>query len=88
VSKPVNVVMTHVDPTVTAAQLSDAGVKRISVGGSLSRFALGAFLQGAREMKEQGAFTFIRNAAPSKELKAAFARGAAADAKAPLPAQP
>jgi 2-methylisocitrate lyase-like PEP mutase family enzyme len=78
VGKPVNVVMTHVDPTVTAAQLSDAGVKRISVGGSLSRFALGAFLQGAREMKEQGAFTFIRNAAPSKELKAAFARGAAA----------
>jgi 2-methylisocitrate lyase-like PEP mutase family enzyme len=78
VSKPVNVVMTHADPTITAAQLSDAGVKRISVGGSLSRFALGAFLAAAREMKEQGAFTFVRDAAPSKDLKAAFARGAAA----------
>jgi 2-methylisocitrate lyase-like PEP mutase family enzyme len=78
VSKPVNVVMTHVDPTVTAAQLSEVGVKRISVGGSLSRFALGAFLKAGREMKEQGAFTFVRDAAPSKDLKAAFARGAAA----------
>jgi len=84
VTKPVNVVMTHLDPTVTAAQLSDAGVKRISVGGSLSRFALAAFLRAAREMKEQGAFTFVRDAAPSKDLKAAFARGAAATgAKAP-----
>jgi len=77
VKKPVNVVMTHLDPTVTAAQLSEAGVKRISVGGGLSRFALAAFLRAAREMKEQGAFTFVRDAAPSKELKAAFARGAA-----------
>ncbi len=75
VKKPLNVVMTHADPTLSAEQLSAAGVKRISVGGSLSRFALAAFLQGAREMKEKGAFTFIPNAAPSKDLRAAFARG-------------
>jgi 2-methylisocitrate lyase-like PEP mutase family enzyme len=75
--------------SVTAAQLSDAGVKRISIGGSLSRFALGAFLKAAREMKDQGAFTFVRDAVPSKELKAAFVRGAAAaDATVPVPAQP
>ena len=36
---------------------SAAGVKRISVGGSLSRLALAAFLQGAREMKDGGGFT-------------------------------
>jgi 2-methylisocitrate lyase-like PEP mutase family enzyme len=75
VGKPVNVVMTHVAPPLTAAQLAEVGVKRISVGGSLSRFALAAFLKGAREMKEQGAFTFVGGAAPSKELKAAFAQG-------------
>jgi 2-methylisocitrate lyase-like PEP mutase family enzyme len=74
VGKPLNVVMTHADPTLTAAQLSAAGVKRISVGGSLSRFALAAFLKGAREMKENGAFTFIPEAAPSGELRAMFAR--------------
>jgi 2-methylisocitrate lyase-like PEP mutase family enzyme len=78
VKKPVNVVMTHVDPPLSVEQLSEAGVKRISVGGSLSRFALAAFLKGACEMKEQGAFTFIREAAPSKDLRAAFAQGAAA----------
>src|SRR5262245_21224862 len=75
VGKPVNVVMSHVAPPLTAAQLAAVGVKRISVGGSLSRFALAAFLKGAREMKEQGAFTFVGGAAPSKELKAGFAQG-------------
>ena len=75
VGKPVNVVMTHADPTLTAADLSAAGVKRISIGGSLSRLALAAFLRGAREMKEQGAFTFIRDAAPSKDLRASFVQG-------------
>ncbi len=78
VGKPVNVVMTHVAPPLSAAQLSAVGVKRISIGGSLSRFALAAFLKGAREMKEQGAFTFVRDAAPSKDLRAAFAQGRAA----------
>ncbi len=75
VGKPVNVVMTHADPTLTVADLAAAGVKRISIGGSLSRFALAAFLKGAREMKERGAFTFIREAAPSKEIRAGFAQG-------------
>ena len=75
VRKPVNVVMTHADPTLSAEQLGAAGVKRISVGGTLSRFALAAFLKGAREMKDAGTFTFVPGAAPSKELKAAFARG-------------
>src|SRR5919204_848090 len=37
VGKPVNVVMTHGDPAITLAQLAEAGVKRVSVGGSLSR---------------------------------------------------
>jgi len=75
VNKPVNVVMTHVDPTVTAAQLSEAGVKRISVGGALSRLALAAFIEGAREMKDAGGFTWVRKTVPSKELKAMWESG-------------
>src|SRR5262249_20004984 len=39
VSKPLNVVMSAADPDLTAQQLAEAGVKRISVGGSLSRLA-------------------------------------------------
>lgn len=72
VSKPVNVVMSAADPGLTAEQLADAGVKRISVGGALSRLALAAFMKGAREMKDKGGFTWVRETVPTKELKAVF----------------
>jgi 2-methylisocitrate lyase-like PEP mutase family enzyme len=70
--KPFNLVMGFADPTLTVEQLSAAGVKRISIGGALSRVALAAFLKCAREMKDHGAFTFVREMAPIKELKATF----------------
>jgi 2-methylisocitrate lyase-like PEP mutase family enzyme len=76
VSKPVNVVMTHADPSITAAQLTELGVKRISVGGSLSRFVLNAFMGAAREMAEGGAFTFVGDNPPWKTLLDQFAKGA------------
>src|SRR5215470_2452625 len=74
VSKPMNVVMSVADPDLSLAQLAEAGVKRISVGGALSRLALAAFLRGAREMAERGTFTWVRDTAPSKELKAVWAK--------------
>ncbi|MBB4360522.1 2-methylisocitrate lyase-like PEP mutase family enzyme [Bradyrhizobium sp. CIR18] len=73
VGKPFNLVMGFADPTLTLAQLSAAGVKRISVGGAMSRYALAAFLKSAREMKENGSFTYVREMAPIKDLRAAFA---------------
>ena len=73
IKKPFNLVMGFADPTLTLAQLSEAGVKRISVGGAMSRFALAAFLTSAREMKENGSFTYVRDMAPVKELRDAFA---------------
>ena len=75
VGKPVNVVMSAGDPDLTVAQLAAAGVKRISVGGALSRLALAAFLDGAREMKDRGGFTWVRKTVPTKELKQVFNRG-------------
>jgi 2-methylisocitrate lyase-like PEP mutase family enzyme len=72
VGKPVNVLMGTADPSITLAQLAEAGAKRISVGGALSRLALAAFLRGAREMKETGSFTWVRDILPVKELKAVF----------------
>ena len=74
VGKPVNVVMSHIDPALTAAELAAAGVKRISVGGSLSRLALASFLRGAREMKDTGGFTWSRDTVTGKELKGIFTR--------------
>jgi 2-methylisocitrate lyase-like PEP mutase family enzyme len=76
VGKPLNVVMSAADPALTAAQLAEAGVKRISVGGALSRLALAAFLEGAREMKDSGGFTWVRRTVPSKELKEIWRRQA------------
>lgn len=71
--KPFNLVMGFADPTLTVNQLSAAGVKRISVGGAMSHFALAAFLQSAREMKDKGSFTYVREMAPIKQLRDAFA---------------
>jgi 2-methylisocitrate lyase-like PEP mutase family enzyme len=75
VTRPVNVVASTLDPSITAAQLEEAGVKRISVGGSLSRLALAAFLRGAREMKDAGGFAWTRDAVPGRELRALFDAG-------------
>jgi 2-methylisocitrate lyase-like PEP mutase family enzyme len=75
VSKPVNVVMTHADPSITAARLAEIGVKRISIGGSGSRFALNAFMTAAREMAEHGTFTFVGENPPWKDVLDGFAKG-------------
>ena len=71
--KPFNLVMGFADPTLTLEQLSAAGVKRVSVGGALSRVALAAFLRCAREMKNKGSFTFVREMAPIEDFRDAFA---------------
>jgi 2-methylisocitrate lyase-like PEP mutase family enzyme len=72
VGKPLNVVMSAADPAITQAQLAEAGVKRISVGGALSRLALAAFLKGAREMKDAGGFTWVRETVPTSDLNTVF----------------
>src|SRR5882672_3649461 len=74
VSKPLNVVMSAADPDLTARQLEDAGVKRISVGGTLSRLAFAAVRDAALAMRDQGSYQWVRNAMPSKDLKAIFSR--------------
>ena len=71
-TRPVNVVASFIDPSITLAQLAEVGVKRISVGGSLSRLALAAFLAGAREMKDAGGFTWLRDTVPIRELRTIF----------------
>ncbi|HEX4158780.1 MAG TPA: isocitrate lyase/phosphoenolpyruvate mutase family protein [Rhizomicrobium sp.] len=67
VTKPVNVVMGLKGTTYTVEELSAVGVKRISVGGSFARAALGAFLRAAREVKMHGTFTYAADALPHAE---------------------
>lgn len=68
VDRPVNVVMGLRGAQLSVAELSAIGVKRISVGSALYRTALGAFMGAAREMREQGTFTFARNAVRPAEV--------------------
>jgi 2-methylisocitrate lyase-like PEP mutase family enzyme len=72
VSKPLNVVVGMLEPGITSAQLAQAGVKRISIGGALSRLALAHMMKGAREMKERGEFTWLAEAVPTAELTRVF----------------
>ncbi len=73
VEKPVNVLMGLKGATFTVEELQDAGVKRISVGGAFARAALGAFMRAAREVKEQGTFTFSADAIPDAEASSYMA---------------
>jgi 2-methylisocitrate lyase-like PEP mutase family enzyme len=72
VDRPVNVVMGLRGVQLTLAELSQLGVRRISVGSALYRTALGAFLRAAREMRDKGIFTFAAEAASPKEITGIF----------------
>jgi 2-methylisocitrate lyase-like PEP mutase family enzyme len=75
VKRPVNVVTGWLDPDITLAQLSEAGAKRISVGGALSRLALATFIKAGRAMKEQGSFAWMREMIGMTELRKMMLEG-------------
>lgn len=70
VDKPVNVVMGLGGPTHSVAELSEAGVRRISVGGSFARAAFGALLRAAQEVRISGTFTYLEDAIPGALISA------------------
>jgi 2-methylisocitrate lyase-like PEP mutase family enzyme len=72
VDRPVNVVMGLKGVRLSLKELSEIGVKRISVGSALTRAAYGAFLRAAREMKTHGTFTFADEAVTFKEITDLF----------------
>ena len=74
VDRPVNVLAGLKGFPLSHAELSQMGVKRISVGGSLARAALGAFLKAAHEMQEHGTFAFADEAVSYRELSAMLKR--------------
>ena len=71
VPKPLNVVMSAADPNLSVEQLEAAGVKRISVGGALSRLGFAAVRDAALAMRG-GSFKWVADTMPSKDLKAIF----------------
>ena len=72
VDRPVNVVMGLQGVQLSRDELAAMGVKRISVGSSLARAALGAFVRAATEMRDHGTFAFAKDAVSFREISAMF----------------
>jgi 2-methylisocitrate lyase-like PEP mutase family enzyme len=68
VTKPVNVLGVMVKGA-TVAQLAEAGVKRISVGGALARAAVTALIRTATQLRDQGNFTWTADLTSGAEVK-------------------
>jgi 2-methylisocitrate lyase-like PEP mutase family enzyme len=75
ISKPVNVVMGLKGTAYSVEELGAAGVKRVSVGGSFARAALGALVRAAREVRDLGTFTFAEEAISHSEVSRFIAEG-------------
>jgi 2-methylisocitrate lyase-like PEP mutase family enzyme len=71
---PLNVVIGLDEAASSAFDLLAAGAKRISVGGSIARSALGLVRRAARELKSAGTVSYAREQIPQSELNALFAR--------------
>jgi 2-methylisocitrate lyase-like PEP mutase family enzyme len=69
VKRPFNVVTGWLEPDITATQLAEAGAKRISVGGALSRLALARFVEAGRAMKDMGSFAWMQDMMPIAETR-------------------
>jgi len=69
--KPVNVLLGPRGATATLADLSEAGVKRVSLGGALYRVAMGAVAEAGRRLA-QGDLSAMAGALPSSEIEPLF----------------
>src|SRR5262245_8868084 len=71
--KPVNLLIGTSSP-LTVKDVTELGVRRISVGGSLARSAWGGFMRAAKQIMDAGSFNGFADAAPGAELNKAFSK--------------
>jgi len=69
--KPINVLMSR-NTGLTVQDLSELGVRRISVGSSLSRAAWTAFMHAAEAIAKEGSFRGFDNLVPYAEINGFF----------------
>ena len=72
VDGPISVVMGLSGKPISVVELEDAGVSRISIGGSLARATFGFVRQAAREMLDNGTFDFSSQQIADSELCSLF----------------
>src|SRR6266540_3929329 len=71
VDRPVNVLALPGAPSVP--ELADVGVRRVSVGGAFAFAAFGALVEAARELREQGTYSYFeRTRTGAKAVRSAF----------------
>ena len=71
--KPVNVLVGS--DFTSVAELAEAGVRRISVGGALARMAWTGFIGAATDIAERGTFSGLAGAVASSDIEGAFPKG-------------
>lgn len=69
--KPVNLLVSG-SPGHTVADLAEMGVRRISVGGTLARVAMGAFVNSACAIARDGVFDTLADTTSNEELNKFF----------------
>ena len=79
VGRPVNVLAGGAGPQLGVEELSELGVRRISLGSGLARAALGAVLRAVREIGQDGTFGFAADALPYGEANQLMAQRPASD---------
>lgn len=72
VDRPLNVLIGFADMDLGAGDLIAMGVKRVSVGGSLARAALSAFLWAATELRDHGSSSYFEDAIGGSLLNKLF----------------
>jgi 2-methylisocitrate lyase-like PEP mutase family enzyme len=70
--KAVNVLVSGFNHQLSLSQLTDLGVRRISVGSGLALAAWGVFLRAAKDIKTNGTFNLLANGAASTDLNELF----------------
>jgi len=68
IDRPLNVLVRP--GLASVAQLAEAGVARISVGGAFSHVAMGAMAQAGRELLDDGTYGFLDQAAHGRDIMA------------------
>lgn len=76
VQKPVSVVMGFKGATYSLAELAQAGVRRVSTGGSFARAALTGLRNAADEVLHAGTFSYARSILTSAEVDKMMEGGA------------
>ena len=66
--KPLNFMVGIKGRSFSVAELQAAGVRRISLATSLYRAAMTGLVEAAREVKDQGTFTYLDRGVPTAEL--------------------